>query len=65
MSLSIYNTYKLIIINKMFVMVGNNDVPLYETNLTSVVKEEITVVHHFALHAALDVVDEKLNGKDM
>ena len=49
----------------MFVMVGNNDVPLYESNLPNVIKEEITVVHHFALHASLDVVDEKLNGKEM
>ncbi len=49
----------------MFVIVGSNDVPLYETTLPNVIKEEITVVHHFALHSSLDVIDEKLNGKDM
>ena len=43
----------------MFVIIGKNDIPLYEANL-GIIKKDINISHFFALHASLDIVDEKL-----
>ena len=42
---------------KMLVIIGKNDVPLYEVNL-KIIKKDINITHHFALHSSLDSLDE-------
>ena len=41
----------------MLVIIGKNDVPLYEVNL-KIIKKDINITHHFALHSSLDSLDE-------
>ena len=41
----------------MLVIIGKNDVPLYEGNL-KIIKKDINITHHFALHSSLDCLDE-------
>ena len=43
----------------MFVIIGKNDVPLYDVNLGTI-KKEINITHYFALHSSLDIVEEKI-----
>mmetsp|Transcript_736 Transcript_736/g.1175 ORF Transcript_736/g.1175 Transcript_736/m.1175 type:complete len:129 (+) Transcript_736:1367-1753(+) len=42
----------------MFLIIGKNDVPLFEANLNTV-KREIGHLNHFIAHSALDIVDEE------
>lgn len=41
----------------MFLIIGKNDVPLYEASLGTV-KKDIGHLNQFIIHAALDIVDE-------
>lgn len=42
-----------------FVIVGRNDIPIYEAEVgTAIKKEEATYQHQFILHAALDIVQD-------
>eukprot|EP00270_Netrium_digitus_P006432 TRINITY_DN18913_c0_g1_i1.p1 TRINITY_DN18913_c0_g1~~TRINITY_DN18913_c0_g1_i1.p1 ORF type:complete len:136 (-),score=15.48 TRINITY_DN18913_c0_g1_i1:147-554(-) len=44
-----------------FVIVGNNDSPLYEADVGSIVRRDETAhLQQFILHAALDVVEERV-----
>lgn len=45
----------------MFLVVGKNDVPLYEANLWTV-KKDNGYLNQFIIHAALDNVDEECLG---
>jgi hypothetical protein len=42
----------------MFLIIGKNDVPLYEASLGTV-KKDIGHLNQFIIHAALDIVDEE------
>eukprot|EP01094_Clydonella_sp_ATCC50884_P004406 TRINITY_DN1342_c0_g1_i1.p1 TRINITY_DN1342_c0_g1~~TRINITY_DN1342_c0_g1_i1.p1 ORF type:complete len:137 (-),score=44.88 TRINITY_DN1342_c0_g1_i1:1045-1455(-) len=42
----------------LFVMVGADDVPLYEYGVLTQRSEESSYSYHFKIHAALDAVDE-------
>lgn len=49
----------------MFLIIGKNDVPLYEANLGTV-KRDIGHLNQFIIHSALDIVDEEaVNSSNM
>mmetsp|Transcript_48773 Transcript_48773/g.56222 ORF Transcript_48773/g.56222 Transcript_48773/m.56222 type:complete len:130 (+) Transcript_48773:25-414(+) len=41
----------------MLIIVGKQDVPLYEANL-GLIKKPVQHLHHFIVHAAIDIVEE-------
>lgn len=43
-----------------FVIVGANDQPVYEVDLTGPKEQQTQYLHQFVLHAALDAVDEAM-----
>ena len=44
----------------MLVIVGKNDIPLYEANF-NIFKKDLNITHIFALHSSLDKVDSEVN----
>ena len=42
----------------MFIILGRNEIPIYEVNL-STVRKETNTVYQFILHAALDIINEE------
>lgn len=43
-----------------FMVIGHNDHPVYEVDLTGPKEQQLQYLHQFVLHAALDAVDEAM-----